>query len=944
MSTKDSFITKCVRRDKDLRGRVRLLGNLLGEVLRTQAGEEVYRVVERLRKGFIRQRAEPDPTRLGRLRRIIEKMRPESLRPVIRAFSIYFQLVNIAEEGFQHRLRRRIAGKAGVAGGLWRGSFDHCLRELRAAGITPEELQDLLDEIRYIPVFTAHPTESKRRAIMLQLRRIFMANESLDLPAESLDHKARSRRDLKTAIQTLWKTDEVRPARPEVGNEIRMGLHYFHESLFEAVPELYRRLQGAVDRVYGDHPDCRGMALPVVIRFGSWIGGDRDGNPNVTAQTTRYAFRMQQLTALQAYRERVNLLISVLTHSMQFCSPNPDFLASLEQDNAFCEQTQCDEQDHFPEEPYRRKLLIMGRRLDFNIARVRAQLAGAAEPLPPVGYDSESALVRDLELIRSSLISHGDVDAANGEILDLLRLAQTFGFFLARLDIRQESAVHTAAVADILRATKVKSDYAGLNDHQRLALLAELIERGAPKPDIDALEPMTREVLAVFELIAEARQELSPRAIGRYVISMAHSGTDVMAVMFLAAIAGLAGRNEQSWFCRLGITPLFETIEDLSRIEPVMSELLDHPCYRSLLDVSGNLQEVMLGYSDSAKDGGILASGWNLYEAQRHIIEIASQRGVRIRLFHGRGGTVGRGGGPTHEAITAQPSGTVQGQIKFTEQGEVLSTKYSNRETAVFELTMGLTGLIQASTNLLRPPPKDKKRALKTMRELVAIGERHYRQLTEHTPGFLDYFYEATPVSEIALLNIGSRPSHRARGDRSKSSVRAIAWVFGWAQARQTLPGWYGIGTALAEWRGDSPARLKQLREMYQDWPFFRALLSNTQMALFKSDMDIAAEYAELCLDKQTRTDVFGVIKDEYLRTRDEILRIEEIDELLDVNPVLKFSLGRRDPYLDALNHIQLDLIRRYREPLAEETERDITLDPLLRTINAIATGIRNTG
>ena len=940
----DPFVTECVRRDKELRSRVKLLGKLLGEVLKTQAGDEVFHVVERLRKGFIQLRRRGDPARLERLRRTIRGLTPDALRPVIRAFSMYFQLVNIAEEGFQHRLRRHIAAHVGAGGGLWRGSFDRCLRELREAGIAPDELQDLLDEVRYMPVFTAHPTESKRRAIMLQLRRIFMANEVLDQRAETIDHKPRATSQLLTRIQTLWKTDEVRPARPEVRNEIRMGLHYFHESLFDAVPELYRRLQGAIQRAYGDHPDYTAITLPVLVRFGSWIGGDRDGNPNVTATATRDAFRLQQLSVLQAYHERVDELIAILTHSIQFCSPSPLFLASLERDDAYCAEQFCHKPKRFPEEPYRRKLYIMRERLARTMTRVSMLLDGETDALPPPGYDSEAQFVRDLELIRDSLIGHGDADAANGELLNLLRLAQTFGFFLARLDIRQESAVHTAAIADILQAAGVCNDYAELPDAARLERLATLIEQGTPAFEHERLAPMTREVLAVFDLIGEMRTEISPRAVGRYVISMAHSATDVVAVTYLASLAGLVGQNERGWYCHLGVSPLFETIHDLAQIEPVMSTLLDHPLYRRLLQAAGNLQEVMLGYSDSAKDGGILASVWNLYQAQRRIVAIAEERGVRVRLFHGRGGTVGRGGGPTHDAILAQPAGTVQGQIKFTEQGEVLSSKYNNRETAVFELTMGLTGLIQASRSLLRRPVPDASRHLRTMQELAGIGERHYRQLTEQTPGFLDYFYEATPVSEIALLNIGSRPSHRAKGDRSKGSVRAIAWVFGWAQARQTLPAWYGIGTALAEWRGDSNKRLEQLREMYQHWPFFRSLLSNTQMALSKSDMIIAGEYAELCSDPTVGAEVFRTIRDEYELTRSEVLAVAGADELLAENPILKLSLGRRDPYLDALNHIQLDLLRRYRDTHAVDSERDLVLDPLLRSINAIAAGMRNTG
>lgn len=938
----DPFVNACVSRDKELRGRVKQLGSLLGETLKTQVGEEVFRTVERLRKGFIQIHQHPDPVKFLRLRKLIKNLNPDMLRPVIRGFSIYFQLVNIAEESFQHHQRRRLAAKGGV---LWRGSFDACLRDMRSAGIQPDELQELLDEVLYFPVFTAHPTESKRRSIMHQLRCIFMIEEQHWDPPRTLDHKKRLKHRLSTHIQTLWKTDEVRPDRPEVRNEIRMGLHYFNESVFEAVPELYRRLGEAIERVYGDHPDYRGIDLPALLRFGSWIGGDRDGNPNVTADTTLEAARLQHLTILQAYHTRINTLISLLTHSIKFCSPSAAFMASLEEDESFCAKAKCSLPARFPQEPYRRKLFIMRSRLDQNIRRTEGLLAGEKESnLPPPAYSSEAQFLQALELIRESLISHGDADAANGELLDLLRMVHTFGFFLSHLDIRQESTIHAETIADILQTAKLENDYLALSEDDRMLLLTRLIKIKLEKLDESRLQPMSQEVLRVFRLIAQLRSEISPEIIGRYVISMAHSPADVMAVMFLASLSGLAGINEQGWFCHLGVSPLFETIDDLEQIEPVMTTLLDDPIYRTLLEAQGNQQEVMLGYSDSAKDGGILASAWNLYEAQQKVVRICTQRGISIRLFHGRGGTIGRGGGPTHESILSQPTGTVQGQIKFTEQGEVLSYKYNNPETAIYELSMGITGLLEASRGLIQKPKPDKTNHLQAMAELASFGEQHFRELTESTDGFMDYFYEATPVNEIARLNIGSRPSHRAKSDRSKSSIRAIAWVFGWAQARQTLPAWYGIGYALAQWRGNDKRKLTRLRTMYKEWPFFRSLLSNTQMALFKSHMGIAEHYAALCVNDSTGKQVFALIKEEYQRTVDEILIVAEIDNLLDENPLLKTSLSRRDPYLDPLNYIQLELLGRYRDPNRPEEEQEANLDPLLRSINAIAAGMRNTG
>ena len=937
----DPFVDACVKHDSALRGRVKLLGQLLGDVISSQSGGEILRTVERLRKGFLQLRDQPDPVRLARLKKFIGKLSPDALRPVIRAFSIYFQLVNNAEESFQHRQRRRIAATGGV---LWKGSFDACLRDLRDMGVDPDELQDLFEEIRYMPVFTAHPTESKRRSIMLQTRRIFESNDALDAPSTSIDHKEVHTRNLRTHIQALWKTDEVRPSRPDVRHEIRMGMHHFKESLFDAVPVVYRRLEGAVHRAYRDHPDFRGIDLPAMLRFGSWIGGDRDGNPNVTAETTREAIFTQHLTILNAYRVRVKRLIGILTQSQNFCSPSPAFLASLGEDDEYRAAFDKDWPARFPEEPYRRKLYIMELRLLQAGRRAAGLLEGVESDAAATGYLREEDFQHDLALIRDSLISHGDGDAANAELLDLIRLARVFGFYLARLDIRQESSVHTEAVAEILATLGVEADYAALDETQRLRLLGRLIEAPPLLTDRSELSAMTQEVLRVFDTVEELQRIVSPLVIGRYVISMAHQASDVMHVMFLASLSGLCGRQDDVFVCRIGVSPLFETLDDLARIEPVMSRLLDDQVYRRLLRKHGSLQEVMLGYSDSAKDGGIVASSWLLYRAQQRVIAIGQSRDVRIRLFHGRGGTIGRGGGPTHDAIRSQPAGTLLGHIKFTEQGEVLSTKYSNRETAIYELSVGLTGTVSASTGLIRKTRADDPDFHRVMQELAEQGEQAYRRLTEQTPGFLDYFYEATPVSEIALLNIGSRPSHRARGDRSKSSVRAIAWVFGWAQARQTLPGWYGLGSALEASCAGHRKRLKTMRRMYRDWPFFRALLSNTQMALFKSRMDIAREYAELCSDETVSREVFGMIEAEYRRTVKWICKVAEVDELLDDNPLLKTSWSRRDAYLDPLNHIQLELLERYRNPETRELDREASLDPLLRTINAIAGGMRNTG
>ncbi|MFA7592467.1 MAG: phosphoenolpyruvate carboxylase [Thiohalobacteraceae bacterium] len=934
-------------RDKDLRTRVRLFGDLLGNVLRAQEGGQVLAAVETLRKGFIRLRGADDARLRARLMRTIDGLDPQLLTHVVRAFHLYFGLVNIAEQAFEHRQRLRELSSGGP---LWLGSFDHTLRELCDRGITPEQLQTLLDQIRYIPVFTAHPTESKRRTIMETLRRIFVISEQLDTTKLSKEQRDEIIQDLQNEIQILWKTDEVRVHKPRVRDEIRNGLYYFRDSLFDAVPAIYRNLERAVRRIYlnGSQVAELPVHVPSVLRFGSWIGGDRDGNPFVLPETTELALRMHMREAICHYLRRVDALRHKLTHSDLLCQPTAEFRAGLARDEERFIVAFGDHPSRYSHEPYRRKLFIVRYRLRRNLAAINDQIdrEGKADLGPyEHRYLNEQDLLQDLYQIRDSLISHGDARIAATDLTDLIRLLETFGFFLMQLDIRQESTRHADAVTDVLRQLPEAPDYTALDDADRLRVLAERIAAGAPPAlDHNRLDEPTRETLAVFDVMHRMRGEVSAEAFGNYVISMTHRASHVLEVMFLAWLTGLAGRTADGWFCQIRISPLFETIEDLSHVEDVLTELLGNTTYRALLEASGDQQEVMLGYSDSCKDGGILAAGWNLYEAQKKILRITGEHGVRCRLFHGRGGTIGRGGGPTHEAILAQPPGTVHGEIKFTEQGEVLSYKYGNLETAINELTMGVTGLLKASRSLVQPVEPDRREHLAIMDELAQIGEKVYRDLTDHTEGFLDYFYEVCPVSEIGLLNIGSRPSHRKQGSRAKASIRAIPWVFGWAQSRHTLPAWYGIGTALDTWRQHDPERLITLQTMYREWPFFRALLSNTQMSLFKARMDIAREYTALAMDKDRAANIFEGIHAEFHRTRTHVLAVANQKVLIQENPPLYLSLSRRDPYLDPLNHIQLTLLKRYRNERLPEADREHWRDALLRSINAIAGGMRNTG
>lgn len=933
-----SKITVNDPQDKQLRARVKLLGQLLGEVIESQVGSEVLGAIEKLRKGYIQLRKQDDLTLRNELSEFIQQQTPDNLILIIRAFNIYFSLANLAEEEHQYHARQ---SQLKSDGPLWMGSMLNTIAEFKQQGMSAQELSTLLNKLRYIPVFTAHPTESKRRAVMENLRRIFVTLDGLNEAENYNNPYARDEviQKLKYQIQVLWKTDEVRQSKPTVSDEIRNGIYYFRQSLFKSVPQVYRYMERALERNY---PDDK-IETPNFLTFGSWIGGDRDGNPYVTHQTTEHALYLQSRAVIYEYQRRLFELSSILTHSRYIADIHQDVINKATiVDVDLLEKVFHKRSERFKDEPYRRLLYLMHGRLQQNLEYIEAKL-NEDKPYEKsrFAYSSEDEFLADLQLIHESLCSHGDESIANADLKDLIRLVQTFGFYLMRLDIRQESTVHTDAVTDLLSHLGV--DYLSLNEQERLQLLASHV---ASATIIDtqhlALTDMTREVLEVFNVIREMRKEISRHAFNNYVISMTHEASHVMEVLFLAHQAGLAGYNAGEPYCDLHITPLFETIEDLAHIVPVTSALLNNATYHALLKASGNQQEIMLGYSDSAKDGGNLSSAWSLYQAQQQIMKLADECGIDCRLFHGRGGTIGRGGGPTHIAILSQPTGTVRGEIKFTEQGEVLSYKYSNSETATYELSLGVTGLMKASTCLVKPVEADNPEHLEIMHQLADAGEQAYRQLTDHTEGFFKFFYEATPVNEIGLLNIGSRPSHRKKGNLSKSSIRAIPWVFGWAQARLTFPAWYGTGSALNTWSEQFGEQ--KLKHMYQQWPFFRALLSNIQMALFKTELRTGKEYSELAEDQQQADQIYNMIAQEHQKTVHHALAVSDNPYLMAETPGIALSLKRRNPYLDPLNHIQIVLLKRYKDESVSEQEREQWLKPLLNSINAIAAGMRNTG
>jgi phosphoenolpyruvate carboxylase len=930
--------------DDHLRAQVKLLGTLLGQVLLQFAGEDVFEAVETLRRGFAELHQQEDQQRRTELMAMIDAMPATKVELVVRAFSSYFMLVNVAEESFSHRNRRRMLSH-GMP--LWEGSFDRTLADLKAQGIPVNTLQDMLNRLHYAPVFTAHPTEARRRAVMEGVRRVFLICDQMYSPTLGVIDQRELEAELAAEIQVMWRTDELRSAKLEVRDEVRNGLYYVRESLFEAVPKAYEYFEKALRKHYGVNAEgVAPISVPSFIRFGSWIGGDRDGNPFVTADVTEWTVHRQMQQALDEYRERVLDLRKTLTHSSDWCTPSEPFLTRLlEYEDEFGEQVfRGTAVQIYSREPYRRMAAMMMARLDANLSYVHQCLADVPSFTSNLAYENAAAFLDDLYLLRDSLISHGDRIVAMQDLQALIRLVESFGFHLLQLDIRQESTVHTRTVAAVLQQLDPDFDYISAAEAERLQRLAVWIARIDPIEVNDAaLDDEAREALAVFRRMAKLKAEVGDDVFGTYVISMTHNASHVMEVMLLARLVGLCGHNGHEWFCRILVAPLFETVDDLQRSQAILDQLFSNKVYRSLVASDGNRQEVMLGYSDSCKDGGILASNWNLYQAQLSIIALTRQHGIECRLFHGRGGTVGRGGGPTHDAILSQPPGTVNGEIKFTEQGEMLYYKYSNPETANYEIGMGVTGLLKASATALANCevcyPQD---YLDWMRDIAAAGEAAYRALIG-TPGFIDYFYESTPVTEIGLLNIGSRPSHRKKADRSLGSIRAIPWVFGWAQSRHTLPAWYGIGSALQDFIDRQPDGLVHLQAMCREWPFFRSLLSNVQMSLTKADMEIAEEYARLCDHPNTMT-IYRTIADEFALTVAGVKKVVQIETLLEDNPSLALSISRRRPYIDPINHIQVLMLKRYRTDSVWESEQDSWLTPLKRSINAIAAGMRNTG
>jgi phosphoenolpyruvate carboxylase len=962
-------------KDAPLRADIRRLGDLLGETLKRLGGERLFETEENVRALCKQLRLEQGGKKADaterKLKRLLGRLSLDETIGVIRAFSVYFQLVNIAEQ--HHRIRRKRFYELHTPDQPQSGSIADTLSNLRRNFSDAELLQRALDRLEIMPVMTAHPTEAARRTLLEKHRRI--ADLLAEFDEENLAPRRRAELQARLAaeVESIWQTDEVRHTQPTVLDEVNQGLYYFEATLFDAVPVLLEELERRLEENFPG-VKLRDGAAP--LRFGSWIGGDRDGNPFVTPEITWETLRLQQRAVLRKYRAAVADLGRRLSESSRFAAPTEELRDSLAQDALRSPALAAEVVARNAEEPCRQKLSYIYARIENTLRRNR-DLASALRlteqhmlisirpGLPIVaaltGSDSDTANVyregaelrEDLRLVRDSLREGKAVYAARA-VDRLMRQVATFDLNLATLDLRQHSERHTSALSEITRAMGVR-DYAKMGEEEKVEWLTRELITPRPLVATDArYEAETTETLNVFRVARRSLDEISPNAIRTYVISMTRRASDLLSVLVLAKEAGLFHSGEGAFF-RLGVAPLFETIEDLRRAPEIMRSMFEHPVYRRQVAAHGDLQEVMIGYSDSSKDGGILTSSWELYKAQERLWEVAREYGVELRLFHGRGGTVGRGGGPSHEAILAQPPETVAGRIKITEQGEVVSSKYSLAEIALRSLELTSSAVIVAS--LPQPSREAEKLARwkEVMEEISADAFAAYRGFVRETPGFYDYFVQATPVEELQHLRIGSRPAKRKSGSKSLDDLRAIPWVFGWTQSRHLLPGWLAVGTALENFVKARPREnLRLLREMYRKWPFFHSTISNIEMTLAKADFQIARQYAARALDPRLGKRIFRALEEEYRRACRMVLQVTGERRLLDPAPVLQRSIAVRNPYVDPLSYLQIELLARRRQ-FAEKSEggargreeqedREKLLYATLLTINGVAAGMRNTG
>lgn len=904
-----------------MREDIRLLGAILGDTVREQNGEAVFDLVERARvESFRVRRSEIDRAELAGLFAGIDIHRAI---PVIRAFTHFALLANVAED--IHRERRRAVH---VAAGEppQDSSLAATYLKLDSADLDAGAVADALTGALVSPVITAHPTETRRRTIFDTQHRI---TELMRLRLHGHTHTEDGRAieiELRRHILTLWQTALVRLSRLKISDEIETGLRYYPAAFFQVMPQVNAEVRDALQARW---PGTELLTDPI-LRPGSWIGGDRDGNPNVTADVVRLATGRAAYTALAHYFTEITALEEELSMSARLVKVT-DGLTALA--DACHEPARADE-------PYRRALRVIHARLTATAQQILDEQPEHQLDLGLDPYPTPVEFLADLDTVDASLRANGSAVVADDRLARLREAVRVFGFHLSGLDMRQNSEVHEQVIAELLAWSGVHADYASLPEAERVELLAAEISTRRPLIGDGAdLSELARKELNIVGAAARAVKVLGPQAVPNYIISMCQSVSDMLEAAVLLKEAGLLNLTGPQPYCPVGIVPLFETIDDLQRGSSILEAALDLPVYQTMVDCRGRHQEVMLGYSDSNKDGGYLAANWALYRAELDLVESARKTGIRLRLFHGRGGTVGRGGGPSYDAILAQPPGAVSGSLRITEQGEVIAAKYAEPRIAHRNLETLLAATLESTLLDVEGLGEEAEPAYRVLDELAARAQRAYAELVHETPGFVDYFKASTPVSEIGALNIGSRPTSR-KPTTSIADLRAIPWVLAWSQSRVMLPGWYGTGTAFEEWVAEDQSRLAVLQGLYERWPFFRTVLSNMAQVLAKADMGLAARYSELVDDEDLRARVFDKIVAEHDRTIRMHRLITGQDDLLADNPALARSVFNRFPYLEPLNHLQVELLRRYRSGDTDElVQRGILL-----TMSGLATALRNSG
>ena len=915
---------------------IRLLGRILGDVIREQEGKAAYELVEKIRQLSVAYRLKQDASAGKSLDRLLKNLSVEQTVSVIRAFSYFSHLANIAED--RHHVRRREVHER--QGHLQEGSLAMAFERLAEADIRADDIAGTLARAYISPVLTAHPTEVQRKSILDAERAVAELINQRD-HLHTARERAENEEQLAARVTQLWQTRMLRYTKLTVSDEIENALSYYRSTFLRQIPKMYREVEHALP----------GRDIANFFRVGNWIGGDRDGNPFVTAETLKLALSRQSETALRHYLTEVHQLGAELSMSLLLCPVTPEMTALAERSP--------DQNAHRQDEPYRRALIGIYARLAATLHELTGTEALRHAVAPQNPYASAGEFLADLQVIEASLKFHHAQALIAPRLAPLMRAVEVFGFHLATVDLRQSSDKHEEVVAELLRVARIEADYSSLDEAGRRTLLLKVLDDARPLRVIGAdYSDHARSELAIFETAREMLGRFGRHALRHYIISHTEDVSDLLEVLLLQKEVGLMRGTLDSGAAvnDLIVVPLFETIGDLRNAAPIMAQFYALPGIAGMVARSGREQDIMLGYSDSNKDGGFFTSNWELYAAELALVELFEQlgrdHGITLRLFHGRGGTVGRGGGPSYQAILAQPPGTVNGQIRLTEQGEVIASKYAHPEIGLRNLETLVAATLEAT--LLHPTKSAPKAFLDAAAEISTASMAAYRALVYETPGFTDYFFSATPIREIAELNIGSRPASR-KATRAIEDLRAIPWGFSWGQCRVALPGWCGFGSAVAAYlagaKGDKAQaeRLALLQRMYQEWPFFRTLLSNLDMVLAKTDLRIAARYLDLVEDKKLGKKIFAAIEAEWQRTQDALNQITGDAQRLAANPTLARSIEHRFPYLDPLNHLQVELMRRYRQrPADAKTAGDPTLERLQRgihiSINGVAAGLRNTG